>query len=119
MFEVESTDQDGWTILMPIGDLDMASAPALRSSIHRALAASDGRVVVDLAGVHFVDSQGLGTLVGGLKRARSRGGDLRLAAPSATVSELLALTSLDQAFVVAADVATAADAPHRVVAGRE
>lgn len=111
MFEVNVTAQDGWTILMPVGDLDMASAPDLRSHLNRAVSATGGRVIVDLDGVHFVDSQGLGTLVAGLKRARSHGGDLRLAGPSAAVRELLELTSLDRAFVVTSGVAAAIAGP--------
>lgn len=107
MFEVEVTAQDGWSVLMPIGDLDMASAPALRRHLIEAIGATGGQVVIDMAGVHFVDSQGLGTLVAGLKRARTHGGDLRLTGVSGAVADLLVLTSLDRAFVVAADVEAA------------
>jgi anti-anti-sigma factor len=115
VFEVNLTERDGWTVVMPVGDLDLSSAPDLRRHLVAAVAATGGRVVVDLAGVHFVDSQGLGTLVGGLKRARSRGGDLRLAHPPDDVAAILELTGLDRAFIVAADVpaaiAAAPDAP--------
>jgi anti-sigma B factor antagonist len=111
VFEVEVTEQDSWTVVMPVGDLDLSSAPALRRHLIAAIAATEGRVVVDLAGVHLVDSQGLGTLVGGLKRARSHGGDLRLASPPPDVVGLLELTGLDRAFVVTAEVAGAVQAP--------
>jgi len=111
VFEVEITEQDGWTVVVPVGDLDLSSAPSLRRQLIAAVAATHGRVVVDLAGAHLVDSQGLGTLVGGLKRARTHGGDLRLAGPSADVSALLRLTGLDRAFVVSADVAAAVARP--------
>ena len=47
MFEVNVTAQDGWTILMPVGDLDMASTPELRSHLNRAVSATGGRVIVD------------------------------------------------------------------------
>jgi anti-anti-sigma factor len=107
VFEVNHTERDGWTVVMPVGDLDLSSAPDLRRHLVTAVAATGGQVVVDLTGVHFVDSQGLGTLVGGLKRARSRGGDLRLAHPLDSVAALLELTGLDRAFVVAPDVPAA------------
>jgi len=111
VFEVEVTEQHGWTVVVPVGDLDLSSAPALRRHLIAAVAGTDGRVVVDLAGVHLVDSQGLGTLVGGLKRARTHGGDLRLASPPAGVMALLQLTGLDRAFVVTPDVAAAVAHP--------
>jgi anti-sigma B factor antagonist len=111
VFEVEITERDGWTVVAPVGDLDLSSAPDLRRHLITAGGATGGRVVVDLVGVHFVDSQGLGTLVGGLKRARSHGGDLRLARPGPDVAALLALTGLDRAITVADDVAGAVGAP--------
>ena len=97
--------------LLPVGDLDMASAPALRRHMIEAIGATGGRVVIDMTGVHFVDSQGLGTLVAGLKRARTHGGDLRLTGVSGAVADILVLTSLDRVFVVAADAATATEPP--------
>ena len=117
MFEVEIAERDSWTILLPVGDLDLSSAPDLRRHLITAVAATEGRVVVDLSGVHLLDSQGLGTLVGGLKRARTHGGDLRLACPPPEVADLLALTGLDRAFVVTADVTAALREPVAPVAG--
>ena len=111
VFEVEVTEQDGWTVLTAVGDLDLSSAPALRRHLVAAVAATKGRVVVDLAGIHFVDSQGLGTLVGGLKRARGHGGDLRLARPSPAAASVLELTGLDRAFIVRAEVGEATAEP--------
>jgi anti-sigma B factor antagonist len=53
-------------------------------------------VVVDLAETSFIDSSGLGALIGVLKRARSEGGDLRIATPSEQVRMVLGLTNLDR-----------------------
>jgi anti-sigma B factor antagonist len=50
--------------------------------------------------VDFVDSAGLGSLIGGMRVARQRGGDLRLANPTEQARMLLTLTSLDQLFAV-------------------
>ena len=54
------------------------------------------RIVVDLGATEFVDSSGLGALIGGLKTARQAGGDLRLAAAGEQVRTVLALTNLDR-----------------------
>ncbi|MEL7206709.1 MAG: STAS domain-containing protein [Actinomycetota bacterium] len=104
MFEVTTSVQRDWAVVAPIGDLDLASAPALRRALIEAVTAHGGRVVVDLRGAQLIDSQGLGTLVAGLKRARSRGGDLRLSGLGPEAVELFALTSLDRAFTIGADV---------------
>lgn len=110
MFEVHHHDHRGWTVLTAVGDLDVGSAPSLRATIIEHLPRADGHLVLDLAGVHFIDSMGLGALIGGLKRARAQGGDLRLAAPSDAVARILELTRLDRAFVVGDDVEAAVTA---------
>ena len=63
----------------------------------RALAAP-AHVVVDLGGVRYVNSSGLGMLLGALTTARDAGGDLRLAAVPARVATLLTVTRLDGVF---------------------
>jgi anti-sigma B factor antagonist len=86
------------TVLSVRGELDLYTAPALRD---RVLAASDEgqrRIVIDLSGVPFMDSSGLGVIVACLKRLRESGGDLALVtAPGSPPSKLLSLTGLDRA----------------------
>jgi anti-sigma B factor antagonist len=101
VFEVHHSDHGQWAVLTVIGDLDVASAPALRAAIIDRLPDVEGKMVLDLSGVHFIDSMGLGALIGGLKRARALGGDLRLSAPAEPVRRILELTRLDRALVVA------------------
>ena len=78
------------------GDLDMAAAPLLREGLQRVLDAGTHNVVVDLAGVEFMDSSGLGTLVAMFKTARECGGSLCLAAVQQQVRSLLSITSVDR-----------------------
>lgn len=78
------------------GQLDALSAPYVRSEFANAVAAGHSRLVVDLSNVGFVDSSGLGSLISGLKAARTAGGDLRLAQPSKQVRALLTLTMLER-----------------------
>ena len=59
-------------------------------------AAGKARLVVDLHAVDFIDSSGLGALIGGLKPARQQGGDLRIAAAGDQVRAVLKLTNLDR-----------------------
>lgn len=99
--EVAIEDHDGWLVLRLAGEVDVASTPRLRDRLVALVTDGHTRLVVDLSGVVFIDSMGLGALLSGLKRARSVDGDLRLAGPSEHVGKVLAITRLDQAFVVA------------------
>lgn len=97
--EVQSRQVDnGVTVVAPTGRLDVAGAPALKDAISEALKNGKPRVVLDLEGVSFVDSTGLGSVIAALKQIRSSQGDLRLAAPNQQVRVVLELTTLDRVF---------------------
>ncbi len=91
--------ENGVTVLAPTGRLDVAGAPALKDAIGVVID-DDGspRVVIDMEGVSFVDSTGLGSVIAALKQIRSRQGELRLAAPNQQVRVVLELTTLDRVF---------------------
>lgn len=80
--------------LRPQGRLDLVTASRLRNAVDDIVEAGRTGVVVDLSGVTFMDSSGLGMLIAGLKRARQAGGELRIAAPGAQVLTALELTKL-------------------------
>jgi anti-anti-sigma factor len=84
------------TVVSPKGRLDMSSAPAFRSQVRQLVESGSTHLVVDLHDVSFVDSSGLGAVIGGLKVARQAGGDLRIARPNQQVQLVLDLTSLNQ-----------------------
>lgn len=86
----------GQAVLVASGRLDLVSAHELRAAVEQVVAAGRTRVVVDLSGVPFVDSSGLGMLVGGLKHARQAGGELRIAGAGAQVKTVLELTKLSR-----------------------
>jgi anti-sigma B factor antagonist len=101
---------DGIVVIRSEGRLNMASAPQLRSVVSESAAAGQSRIVVDLSAITFMDSSGLGALIGGLKTARQAGGDLRIAAPTEQVATVLALTNLDRVLRPFASVEDALDA---------
>jgi anti-sigma B factor antagonist len=78
------------------GRLNMVSAPLLREAVAEAVSGGRSQVVVDLSGIEFMDSSGLGALVGCLKTTRQAGGDLRISAPSEQVVMVLQLSNLDR-----------------------
>jgi anti-sigma B factor antagonist len=98
--EVSLDERDGWQVLTLAGEVDVASAPRLRDRLVQLVNEGPPNLVVDMSGLTFIDSMGLGALVSGLKRARAHDGDLRLAGPSDHVAQVLAITRLDAAFQV-------------------
>ena len=107
MLSVRVQRSNGGAVMWLSGELDMATAPELRQAIVAAVADGATDLVLDLSEVSFCDSVGLGIIVGGLKRARSQGGDLRLRAVPARLAETLALTGLDRAITIEPSVASA------------
>ncbi|CAI9393907.1 STAS domain-containing protein [Microbacterium sp. T2.11-28] len=90
------TTHDDYAVVAVEGRLTATGAPRLRQSVDDAVAAGRPRVVVDMAAVEFIDSSGIGALIGGLKSARLAEGDLRIAAVPETVRRVLKLTNLDR-----------------------
>jgi len=94
--EIAVETRQGHTVIRPSGRLDLATAGALRRHLDTERAAGRRWFVVDLAGVGFVDTSGVGALVAGFKGARLAGGDLRLACPGDQARLVLRLTGLEQ-----------------------
>ncbi len=82
--------------MAPTGRLDLLSAAQIKERLSQEIAAGHKRLVVDLNAVAFIDSSGLGALIGGLKAARMAGGDLRIARASDQALVILKLTTLDR-----------------------
>ncbi|TVP66527.1 MAG: anti-sigma factor antagonist [Nitriliruptor sp.] len=110
LLDVRIDERDEWTVVTLSGQLDVATAPDLRQALQEAQYAGAHRVVVDLADLQFLDSFGLGVLVGALRRARLHGGRLVLAGANGRIREILEVTGLDRTFQLTDDVAAVVDA---------
>lgn len=100
-----SAERDGaFCIVSVAGDLDLYTSPVLKDRLVELV--EDGRpdVVIDLSGVGFVDSSGLGVLVGILRRAKERDGSVRLAGVREAVAKTFRITGLDKVFPMFATV---------------
>ena len=86
----------GITIVRPSGRLDLLTAAQLRQDLSKIVGDGQSRLVIDLEAVTFIDSSGLGALIGGLKAARQAGGDLRIVRPNQQTRVLLQLTTLER-----------------------
>ena len=98
---VERQEGENFPVVAVHGELDVDGAPELRRALIEAIDEVPGRpLVVDLEGVDFIDSAGLGVLVGGLKRAKDGEGELVLVATGQSVIRVLELTGLTRVFAI-------------------
>jgi anti-sigma B factor antagonist len=88
---------DGVCVVAVHGEVDLASAPGLKSALAELLTCGFSRYVIDIAGVRHLDSTGLGVLVG-FRRRVGDDGIVTIASPRANVLALFELTGLDQSF---------------------
>lgn len=93
---VERADEAGWDVLTLIGVVDVATAAQLRQALIEVQQGPNRAVAVDLDGVEFMDSFGLGVIVGGLKRAAAQDGELVLICSRSRLRQLLDLTRLTE-----------------------
>jgi anti-sigma B factor antagonist len=113
--ELHAGECDGPTLVALRGELDVAEAASVAAAL-AAVAGRDRAVIVDLAGLEFIDSSGVAALVLVRAQARRAGGDLLLAAPQDQVTRVLTLTRLIDVFSVHASVEQAADSSGRRLA---
>jgi anti-sigma B factor antagonist len=97
---LEYAHDGAMTTIRLTGELDISSAQDLRDCFTFLAREGQQRIVVDLSELDFIDSMGIGALVGGLKRFRSDGGELVLKDPTPRVSRVIELTGLDQVFTI-------------------
>ena len=95
-----TTAKDGKTLVFALsGSLDIATSPSIRAALTDA---SDGKqdVVVDLSLLEFLDSTGLGAMIGAHRRATENGGSLRLVVREGPILRLLNITGLIRVLAV-------------------
>ncbi|AOT59485.1 STAS domain-containing protein [Streptomyces fradiae] len=116
MLSVERAEQGAWTVLRISGELDLVSSPEVRRRVHEAVADGRHEVVLDLSGVLFCDSSGVGVLIAARRLLHSCRGRLRLILPArgavegSHVNRVLAALGVRRLFEVYPDVPSATGA---------
>ena len=101
------------TVLDVGGEVDVYTAPRLREKLVELVEGGAKHVVVDLSRVEFLDSTGLGVLVGALKRLRNVNGTLGLVCAHERLLKIFRITALDRVFALydSVEAATTAGPP--------
>jgi len=97
------------TVLKLTGRLDSVSAPGLKDRVKACARNGQLHLVIDMAGIDFVDSSGLGSLVACLRSLNKGAGDMRLAALQDRVRAVFELIRLHQVFEIFDSADTAVD----------
>src|SRR2546430_13992398 len=92
------------TIVSVGGEIDVYTAPKLREQLIDLVAAGKYQLVVDMEHVDFLDSTGLGVLVGGLKRVRAHDGSLELVCSQERILKIFRITGLTKVFPIHSSV---------------
>ncbi len=95
---LDTRNEGDWTVVAVRGEIDVYTAPKLREALVDLVNAGRYNLVVDVEGVDFLDSTGLGVLVGALKRVRANGGELALVCTSSRIRKVFEVTGLTKVF---------------------
>lgn len=103
---INSSDLDGSTLIQVEGEIDLSTVPQLERELTPHVEAGRN-VVVDLTGVDFMDSTGIGALVRASNRTREAGAELSLACGPGSVRRVLEVSGLDKMIPVYPDALAA------------
>lgn len=107
---LSTRSEDGRTIVEVAGEIDVYTAPRLREQLAELVDSGRYDIVVDMTGVEFLDSTGLGVLVGGLKRVRTHDGSLHLVCTQERILKIFRITGLTKVFPIHDSVSAAVTA---------
>lgn len=99
---VRLDEVDGYPLVVPVGEIDIASVGVLQQALDQLLEPGPTRLVLDLEGVQYLDSTGLGAITASRGRAREEGGDVVVVCTRARILRLFAITGLDRVFSICA-----------------
>lgn len=94
MLDIQIHDDETHTLCRPVGELDAYTVPQFREAL--AGVSHAPRLLIDLSEVPFMDSAGLGALIGGIRRVREAEGEVAVACSRPTLTRLLHTTGFDR-----------------------
>ncbi|MGI8612368.1 MAG: STAS domain-containing protein [Nocardioidaceae bacterium] len=107
---LETRPEGEHTVVAVTGEIDVYTAPKLREALIELVNDGHHHLVVDVEGVDFLDSTGLGVLVGGLKRVRAHDGSLVVVCTQERLLKIFRITGLTKVFSIQDSVGAAVTA---------
>jgi anti-sigma B factor antagonist len=104
VFNVVVSERAGWSVIAVLGELDLATAPQLRQRIVALVSQGAVRLLLDLRATDFIDSIGLGVIIGALKRVQPLGGEVAVVCTTSRIRTVFEMTRIDTIIPVFADV---------------
>jgi anti-sigma B factor antagonist len=101
---IDVSKVDSYAVVSVSGEIDVYTAPKLREKLIELVSEGTYEVVVDLEKVDFLDSTGLGVLVGALKRVKAHDGGLALVCTQDKILKIFKITGLTKVFPIHASV---------------
>ena len=99
-FGISEQRNDGLSIIAPHGEIDVATAPGLQDYLNKVIGRGGGPVVVDLTAVTFIDSTGLGVLIGAQKYCDEAVRELRIVVTDPRIRKVFEITGLTHHFAM-------------------
>lgn len=94
----QSVGEDGRVCISIAGEADIFTAPDMKEKINSSVEKTEHHLCIDLTELEYIDSTGLGLLVGALKRMRNKDGKVSLVRPQPQIRKLLDITGLSKVF---------------------
>ena len=87
-----------WDVILA-GEVDISNAPQLRAELKAMLEEKTAPVTMDIKDLSYIDSTGLGVIIGAYGRMKEQGVPMKMVNPAKNVEKLLKITSLDRIFL--------------------
>lgn len=98
--KIETRMVGGKPVLDLTGEVDSYNSPKLRETMVALIEEGNPHLLINMTGVDYIDSTGLGTLVGGLKRASEKNGTIRIVCPNEQIYKVFNITGLVKVFSI-------------------
>lgn len=105
--EIKDEKRGGLCVFALTGEIDVYTAPRLKERLVAAIDEGCSRIILEMNGVSFIDSSGLGVLVSALRRAREKDGGVRIVCVRDNILKIFRITGLDKVFPIFSDIAEA------------